>query len=210
MLSVQGKFRVIRCISDFWRPCIYLWLKYSGLFVLLSLYFTGITNQILNTPGPLVKYNLQSINVVMSKTVMSCRKPRFVSNSTCRKGSFDSQLQSHRRKPQPLLCIYSTDKHGMAGQSASILTMSAWVSDQCFKSQLTILQSYHDWSNSMAWSLNKVVFVWCVCTGPVLCESDPQPVFIITMNIVMLYARPPLCTFVSWTYLPAYPTSVLD
>ena len=33
---------VIQCISDFWRPCIYLWLKYAGFFVLLSLYITAI------------------------------------------------------------------------------------------------------------------------------------------------------------------------
>ena len=26
----------------FWRPCIYFWIKYSGIFGLLSLYITGI------------------------------------------------------------------------------------------------------------------------------------------------------------------------
>ena len=42
LLRVQGQFGVIRCISSFWRPCIYFWLKYSGIFVLRSLYITGI------------------------------------------------------------------------------------------------------------------------------------------------------------------------
>ncbi len=36
LLSVQGQFVVIRCISIFWRSCIYLWLKYSLIFELLS------------------------------------------------------------------------------------------------------------------------------------------------------------------------------
>ncbi len=34
LLSVQGQFWVIRYISSFWWPCIYFWLKYSGIFVL--------------------------------------------------------------------------------------------------------------------------------------------------------------------------------
>ena len=42
LLSVQDQFGVIRCIFSFWHPCIYFWLKYSGIFVLLSLYVTGI------------------------------------------------------------------------------------------------------------------------------------------------------------------------
>ncbi len=42
LLSVQGQFGVIRYISSFWRPCIYFWLKYWGIFVLLSWNITGI------------------------------------------------------------------------------------------------------------------------------------------------------------------------
>ncbi len=52
------------------------------------------------------------------------------------------------------------------------------MSDQGFKSQLTILQSYRDWNkvspSSLAWSLNKVVFVGGVyvldpsCASPTL------------------------------------------
>ncbi len=49
LLSVQGQFGVIRCISDFWWPCIYFWLKYLGIFVLLSWYVTGT---ILNSKWP--------------------------------------------------------------------------------------------------------------------------------------------------------------
>ncbi len=41
-LSVQGQFGVIWCISSFWQPCIYFWLKYSETFVLLRLNITVI------------------------------------------------------------------------------------------------------------------------------------------------------------------------
>ncbi len=41
LLSVQGQFGVIWWISSFGWPCIYFWLKYSGIFVLPSLYITG-------------------------------------------------------------------------------------------------------------------------------------------------------------------------
>ncbi len=40
LLSIQGQVGIIQCISSFWRPYIYFWLKYSGIFVLLSLYIT--------------------------------------------------------------------------------------------------------------------------------------------------------------------------
>ena len=42
LLSVQGQFGVIWCISSFWQPCIYFWLKYSETFVLLRLNITVI------------------------------------------------------------------------------------------------------------------------------------------------------------------------
>ncbi len=42
LLSVQGQFGVIWCFSSFWWPCIYFWVEYSGIFVLLSLYIAGI------------------------------------------------------------------------------------------------------------------------------------------------------------------------
>ena len=57
LLSVQVQFGVIRCISSFWRPCIYFWLKYLGIFVLLSWYVTGIiltSKWPSKAPGPLV------------------------------------------------------------------------------------------------------------------------------------------------------------
>ncbi len=57
LLSVQCQFGVIRCISSFWRLCIYFWFKYSGIFVLPSLYLTGIrisTNWLSRASRPLL------------------------------------------------------------------------------------------------------------------------------------------------------------
>ena len=42
LLSVHCQFGVIPCISYFWRPCFFFSLKYSGIFVRLSLYVAGI------------------------------------------------------------------------------------------------------------------------------------------------------------------------
>ncbi len=42
LLSGQVQFGVIRCISSVWWPCIYFWLKYLGIFVLLSFYIPSI------------------------------------------------------------------------------------------------------------------------------------------------------------------------
>ncbi len=42
LLSVQCQFGVILRISNIWRPCIYFWLKYPGIFALLSLFISGV------------------------------------------------------------------------------------------------------------------------------------------------------------------------
>ncbi len=36
LLIVQGEFEVIRCISNFWRPCVYFWLLSIQILLTLS------------------------------------------------------------------------------------------------------------------------------------------------------------------------------
>ncbi len=65
--------------------------------------------------------------------------------------------------------------------------MSERVSDQCFKSQLTLFRSYRDGNKvyqarRLGLRTRSCLYVW-ICTGPVLCYADARPVFTVTSEL---------------------------